>query len=117
MSYTWSLPQPTSNRSKSMARSPARGSLILAAAVGGFIGTKPLLAANDTWIGPAGGTWSTPGNWNPTGEPAGGGGASGDSVTFAPDPSSTYIFDGAYAPTAPLNAFQFGSLNIGAPTL
>src|SRR5580700_5752519 len=78
---------------------------------------KPALGADKTWVGPAGGSWSTPANWNPVGEPQGGSGTLGDNVVFEPGDSSTYTFDGNYSAALPLNSLQFGSIQFGNQTM
>lgn len=63
------------------------GILIAAVFVLTFVGADPVLGATHTWIGPAGGKWSTSGNWSggvPTnGEPG------GTIVQFASNTTST----------------------------
>ena len=39
------------------------GTLIAAVCLLALLGAAPALGATHTWIGPAGGKWSTPGNW------------------------------------------------------
>jgi hypothetical protein len=76
--------------------------LLLLAACAALSAPGPLLAATSTWIGANGGSWSTPGNWNPSGVPV-----AGDNVLFAPA-SGSYINNGNYSTASPLGTLTFG---------
>jgi hypothetical protein len=84
---------------------PLRTTAFIAAAALASVGVVgPLFAANDTYIGPPGGDWSTTSFWSPTGVPN-----AGDTVIFAPTGSGSYLYDGSYSLTSELTALGIGT--------